>query len=184
MPFQTVVNDRIGAGRPGQLAFEDRGMRASPALLASANAANNVFGRVFTIATNPDDPTASAQTVTAGGTGPIIGILANPDEHVIFGQEFTTSLTLPNGVVAGFLSTGYVWAELTNAATPGDLVFYSTSTGELTAAAPGAAVPAGTALVPSAIVYRYTASVTGANTGLACIRITDPNLPLTAEAAA
>lgn len=181
MPFQTLVRDRIGAGRPGQLAFEDRGMRASPGLLASANAANNVFGRVFTVSNTPSDPTGDVQQVIAGGTGPIIGILANPDEHVIFGQEFTTSLTLPNDVVAGFLSMGYVWVELTNASPPGSLIAYSTTTGELTGVPPGGTLPAGTALLPSAVVYRYNAAVTGENTGLACVRITDPSLPLTVE---
>lgn len=182
MPFQTSVRDRIGAGRPGQLAFEDRGWRASPVLLASADADENVFGRVLTLTNTPNDPTGDVQSATVGGTGMILGIMANPDENVIFGAEFTASLTMPNGVVVSALSEGYVWVELTNASPPGNLIAYSTTTGELTGVAPGAALPAGTALLPSAVVYRYNAAVTGENTGLACVRITDPNLPLTVEA--
>lgn len=179
MAFQTSVNARMGAGIPGELAFEGP-LRATPAMLDSTAPANNVFGRFFTDrGTVQADPAASAISAQAGGTGAPIGFLANPKEHVLAeAQGFNPTNALPNGVVASFVSMGYLFVTLTNddrTAAPGDQVAYQTATGELISVAPGDAAPAGAALIPTAIVYRYRAE--GVEDGaLAVIRVTDPNL--------
>lgn len=180
MPFQSYVQPRMGAGIPGELAFEGP-LRATPAMLASTAAANNVFGRFFTIADDgaPADPNAGALSVQAGGTGAPAGFLANPKEHVLAeSQGFNPTGALPNGVVASIVSMGHLFVTLTNAASPGDQVAYLTGTGELVAVPPGGAVPAGAVLIPTATVYRYDASVTAPFDGLAVVRVTDPNLTI------
>lgn len=184
MAFQTSVNARMGAGIPGELAFEGP-LRATPAMLNTTSAANNVFGRFFTVATNgvPTDSIHEGLKVQAGGTGAPVGFLANPKEHVLVEADgFTASLDLPNGVIASFVSMGYLFVDLANAGNPGDQVAYDTATGILRAVAPGSAAPGGSALIPTATVYRYAASVTAPYDGLAVIRVTDPNLQYPAGA--
>ena len=58
MSFQSSVAANIAFGVVGEI-YLDGPMRAQPAKLDSADAANNVVGRAFTIA---DDGTASFET--------------------------------------------------------------------------------------------------------------------------
>lgn len=181
MAFQTSIRAKMGAGLPGELAFEGP-LRATPAILDSTTPANNVFGRFFTDrGTVQADPAASSISAQAGGTGAPIGFLANPKEHVLAeSQGFNPTNALPNGVVASFVSMGYLFALLTNdrQAEPGDQVGYLTATGELVSVAPGDPAPAGAALIPTATVYRYRTDSDTENGSLAVIRVTDPNIQI------
>jgi hypothetical protein len=172
MPFQTSVLDNMAAGIPGELAFEGP-LRATPAMLQSPAAANNVFGRAFTIQTVPTEAIEEGLRVRAGGTGAFVGILANPKAHVQSEGDYAVDPSLPNGVIADFVEMGYLFVKLLNASTPGQQVVYNTTTGELSAIAAGGTPGAGTALVPGATVYRYTGSITAPYDGLAVIRLTN-----------
>lgn len=172
MPFQTSVRERIANGIPGELAF-DGPLRALSAALDSASAANNVFGRAFTIATNPADPAVSPTAVAAGGTGVFAGIMSNPKEHVNL-LGFNASFTLPNGSVASFVHMGQIFVDLANAATPGMQVEFNQTTGVLSALAAAATDPtAGSTIIKNAKVIRYLGSVTSPFDGLAVIQLTD-----------
>lgn len=169
MSFQSAVSSNIGFGVVGE-AYLDGPLRAQPAVLNSASAANNVFGRAFTIV---DDGTASFETsadpqplkVGAGGTTVFAGILANPKEHVLAGTTGDTlapSLTLPNGTVVTLVQecAGLI-VTLPAGFAVGDWVWYNTTTGILQATAPNASAPANTARVPNSRVERFESAAAG-----------------------
>lgn len=172
MAFQTSVQPQQGAGLPGEMAFWGP-LRATPAMLESANAANNVFGRWFTIAEVPTVSVEEGLRAQAGGTGAPLGLLANPKEHVSAVEGYDYTYALPNGVIAGFAKMGEYFVRLTNAAQPGNDVVYNTTTGVLSAIAAGGTPGAGTALVPNAKVIRYAGSITAPFDGLAVISLTN-----------
>ena len=147
-------------------------MNAQPAILNSADAANNVFGRAFT-------HLAAEGQVTAGGAGVFAGILANPKEHAnrgtLAGGTLADSLVLPNGIIASFVqeTPGIIVTLPAGDVNIGDQVIYATATGILDTQAPGTAPGAGNALIPGATVVRYEKSATA---GLAVIALKGPML--------
>lgn len=158
MAFQSTITGAQAYGIPGELAFEGP-LRAQAAVLNSADAANNVFGRYFTL---------SAEGVAqAGGAGSIGGILANPKGSVSYGTTANGPLaptsTIANGEIGELVTSGIIYVTLPGAAALGDAIKYNTTTGILGSGAPGA----GEAAVPNARVSHFT--VAGA--GLAVITI-------------
>lgn len=132
MTFQTAVELAQGAGVVGELAF-DGPMRGISAILASADAADNVIGRAFCYVAG------SETEVEAGGTGAFCGILANPKEYALNGTaaggSLAASLTLPNAVNGDFLSMAIMFVLLPAAAAIGDLVLFDAD-GDLFTQAP------------------------------------------------
>lgn len=126
--FQQSINYDFAFGVVGEI-MRDGPLRAHVGYLNSGSAANNVFGRVFTL--NGD-----GKTVGAGGTGPIWGILANPKQHVSLGTTagpLAPSFALPNNVVADFVEFAKVVVALggTNAATPGLQLQFAQADGQI-----------------------------------------------------
>jgi hypothetical protein len=162
--FQTTVSAEQALGVIGEL-FDDGPHRAQPFLIISDDAADNVFGRAFTI-------TAEGKA-EAGKDGAQVfaGILVNPKEHALLGTlaggSLAPSLTIPNNTIATLLSEGSVIVTLPASANIGDLVYFTDATGVLTTTAPGAAAPASSTLIEGAYVDRFTR--TGA--GLAVITL-------------
>lgn len=129
MTFQSTINYDYGFGVPGEVT-RDGPLRAHTGYLNTTSAANNVFGRVFTL--NGD-----GKTVGAGGTGAIWGILSNPKQHVSFGTAangpLAPSFALPNNVVADFAEFAKITVALagTHAATPGVQLQFAQADGQI-----------------------------------------------------
>ena len=128
MTFQSSINYDYGFGIPGEI-VRDGPMRDHTAYLNSASAANNVFGRVFTL-------NADGKTVGAGGTGAIWGILANPKQHVSMGGAngpLSPSFALPNNINADFVEFAKICVALggAKAATPGLQLQFAQADGQI-----------------------------------------------------
>lgn len=171
MTFQTTVRNNIGFGVVGEL-FLEGPLRAQPAILASgAGAANNIVGRVFTVA---DDATGNFDTtadplpldVAAGGTGVFAGILANPKAYALvgasIGNPLSPSLLLADGTTVELVQeTAGLIVAISTAAAVGDWVWFSQTTGALQTTVPGASAPAGTTRLPNGTVVRYETAAAG-----------------------
>lgn len=152
MAFQSVVNTQMAFGIVGEPTFD--GPRVvQPGLLNSGSAANNVFGRAFSVsagatgswAQTPGAADPKPVVVAAGGANPFYGLLVNPKEHPNYNGDLSASFVLPNGELASFAKEGQWNVALGAASNPGDLVSYLTATGVLVTSAPGAALPANSA---------------------------------------
>lgn len=144
MTFQSTVKYDYGFGVVGEI-VRGSPFRAHTGYLNSANAANNVFGRVFTLK-------ADGQTVQAGGTGAIWGILANPKQHASFGGAggpLSPSLAVPNNITADFVEFGKIVCALagTKAATIGAQLQFSQTDGTLSIPATAGTPDAGNTLL-------------------------------------
>lgn len=173
--FQSAVNAQIGFGIPGELAYEGP-LRAQPGILDSADAANNVFGRAFSIKTGATGSWAAGSAgasdpkpiaMEAGGNGPFGGILANPKVHTTaggVGGSLSPSMTLPNDTVAEFVTeTPGIVVNFPAATNAGDWVYYLQADGTLVTTAPNAARPANS-VGPIGTVARFDAAA--ANLGV------------------
>lgn len=132
MSFQSSVAANMGFGVVGEL-MTDSPHRAIPAILDSADAAYNIFGRAFCI--------KSEGVVEAGGSGIFAGILSCPKQHASPGTTsgpLAPTLTLPNNVVADIVGMGEVIVSLPAAAAIGDQITYNTTTGALGSITPRA----------------------------------------------
>jgi hypothetical protein len=144
--FQSTIKYDFGFGVVGEIA-RNSPHRAHIGYLNSASAANNVFGRVFTLK-------GDNNTVQAGGTGPIWGILANPKQHASFGGAtgpLSPSFALPNNVVADFVEFGKIIVALagTKAATAGLQLQYAQADGQISIPAVAGTPDAGNTLMPA-----------------------------------
>ena len=162
---QSQVYINQSAGVIGEL-FDKSPNRAQPFILRSVDAANNVFGRAFTVVLGEDG------VAQAGGTGAFAGFLINPKAHASFGTAaggpLAPTLTLANETVADILNMGSLFVALPAPAAIGDLVVYNTTTGVLATVVPAGPIPVGFAFA-HAKVDRY--NVTAA--GIAVITVTD-----------
>ena len=173
MTFQQTVRDDQGSGIVGEFAF-DGPQRAFRYNLDSGDAANNAFGRAFTLKSGQD------VDVEAGGAGVFIGIMVCPKQHALIGDASGTlnpSLVLPNGVDADFATMGQPYVQLANAATVGNSVIFNNTTGVLSALSTIDSVPAGSTQILGAKVVRCDT----AGAGLAIIELTDQQ-PINPEA--
>lgn len=141
MPFPKALRDELISGLPGELAF-DGPKRGGTAVINTTTAANNKFGHVLTYRD------AAVETVQAGGTGTIAGILQHPKGWAI-GSD-----VLPNGSVCEFLIEGEIYASVLedSGVTLGAQLYYVAATGQLTVTA------AGNELIPGAYVARHLPS--------------------------
>lgn len=153
--FQQSINYDFAFGVPGEIG-RDGPLRARPGYLNSGSAANNAFGRVFTL-------NADGKTVGAGGTGSVWGILANPKQHVAYGANgnaLDPSFTLPNNTTADFVEMGKIIVPLYGsvAAVNGLQVQFSQSNGQISLpAVPGTADSGNTLLAAVIESYGQTA---------------------------
>jgi hypothetical protein len=169
MPFQYQVNIQTAPGIPGEL-YDEGPLRAEPLIVNSNGASPNTVGFAYT--KDNQYNIASVGGVIAVGT-PFAGILVNPKAYASFGSSAGTlapTLDLPDNAQGEFLTMGTIFVRLTTAASIGDWVIYDTTTGALAAVSPGDAAPAGFALIPNAVVHRFTAPTGG---GTAVIRLTN-----------
>lgn len=187
MPFQTSVSGQIGFGVVGEL-FLEGPLRAQPARLDSADAANNVIGRACSIVSggtgswtaNGDAVNPAPMVAEAGGNGPFAGIIANPkvyaSQGTSVGGTLAPTLTLPDGAMVELVQeTAGIIVALPAAANAGDSVYYLQADGTLVTTAPGASAPAGS-VGPIGNVARYT----NAGAGLAVMSM--PHAPQTVTA--
>jgi hypothetical protein len=168
--FQSAVNAQIGFGVVGELAYEGP-LRAQPGILDSADPADNVIGRAFSIKAGATGSWAAGSAgaadpkpiaMEAGGAGPFGGILANPKVYTTagtaLGGSLAPSMTLPNDTVAEFVTeTPGIVVEFPAATNPGDWVYYLQADGTLVTTAPGAAQPADS-VGPIGVVARFVAT--------------------------
>jgi hypothetical protein len=160
--FQSTVRAQQASGIVGQV-FAENPTRAFPVILDSADAANNVIGRVFSHIATED------LKVEAGGTD-FAGILVNTLIYAnkgSAGDSLAPTLTLANEAVAECLDMGMIFVASASAAAINDNVYYNPLTGEIgTGAAPFGAY---TEQVPNAKVVRQNTS----GAGLCIIQLTN-----------
>jgi len=169
MAFQSVVSNNIGFGVVGEY-YLDGPTRAQPAVLNSADASYNVYGRAFTTVDgatagyNSSSDPAPLQAA-AGGTGVFAGILTHPKTGVLYGSggnNLGPSLTLPNATIVELTQecAGVIIA-VPGACAVGDWVWYNTTTGILQTTAPNASAPANTARVPNGRITHFKTDAAG-----------------------
>jgi len=164
--FQSTVNVNLGFGIPGEL-IVDGPQRVDSLTLDSTG---GTIGLAFT-KSNSTNVATQGGTV---GTGVLFaGILVNPKVYASYGavggDPLDPTLFLHGNSQGEFLTMGTIVVTLVGAANIGDIVQYNTTTGVLSAVAPGASATTGNALIPNAVVWNYPQSATG----LTAIRITD-----------
>jgi len=150
MTLQSSVAADIPWGVIGELYLEGP-LKAAPAILA----AQGTFGRFFTYDANGN--------AVQGGTGALLGILANPKEFANTDSSFAASMTLPANAVGTFVQeTAGIWVDLDGPATikVGMGVVYATATGILSAYDQSGAAPGGSVVIPGARVERFNSTAT------------------------
>lgn len=132
--IQTQVNIKQAFGVVGDF-YDD-----SPRIVDPYIVADGAIGLYFTV--SADDP----KSATLGGEGVLGGIAVNSKEYALLGTK--ASLEFQNGAVAQLCSMGRVVVKSTNAVTIGQVAFYNTTTGEISAGEAGAEV-AGSKEIPN-----------------------------------
>jgi len=166
---QTTVTANLGFGSVGSI-YSTSPLRVVPGVLNSADAANNVFGRAFSVATAGDGTaTGTVSKYAAGGTSGLrMAIMVSPKEQVSLGTtaggSLAASLALPNGEVSSFLTMGEVVVSIAGAVALTDAVKYNTTTGVIGTGAPGG----GEAVLTGAKFTRWA----NAAAGLAVLEMT------------
>lgn len=141
----------LAFGIPGEIRF-DGPNRTQPGTINSADATQNVFGRVFSRAASgywrAGDP---------AGDGVMFAVLTNPKEFVSSGSSAGTlapTLMLPNQTIGSFTSMGFVVAATATAADVGYDIHFAKATGVISAQPKGTAVPGTALLLENATVDR------------------------------
>ncbi len=170
MTLQSTVALVQGFGVVGEQAF-DGPLRAVPAVIKHATAANIVVGRFFTV-------DATDGTYRPGGTGAVGGLLVNPKALASIGTSaggpLAPTLTVPTGTIGEFATMGEFIVALANAAALGDKVMFDQTTGALSALPP-VATYSGVIAVTTGILTVSLAS-TGANLGVGSV-VTGTGVP-------
>ena len=165
--FQSTVNVNLGFGVPGEL-IVDGPQRVDSLTL---DASGGTIGLAFT-KSNTTNVATQGGTVTSGSIV-FAGILCNPKAYASYGavggNPLDPTLFLSAYSQGEFMTMGTIVVTLVGAANIGDIVQYNTTTGVLSAVAPGSSAASGNALIPNCVVWNYAQTATG----LAAIRITD-----------
>ena len=164
--FQSTVNVNLGFGIPGEL-IVDGPQRVDSLTLDSSG---GTIGLAFT-KSNTTNVATQGGTITSGSTV-FAGILCNPKAYASYGavggNPLDPTLFLSANSQGEFMTMGTIVVTLVGAANIGDIVQYNTTTGVLSAVAPGSSAASGNALIPNCVVWNYAQTATG----LAAIRIT------------
>lgn len=147
MAFPSEIKSGLARGVPGDIATYSP-QRGTARFLNSSDAANNVFGRYFTLDTSGEEVFAQA-----GGTGAFGGILVHSKEHAIDLYSNDPIFSLSNGKWGTLLEMGCVYIRLPDGVTAkeGDTVNYNTTTGEIVSVG---SADTGEAQIPNAVIYR------------------------------
>jgi hypothetical protein len=180
MGIQSSVNFNQGFGVPGEL-YTNSPVRGQSFQLGSADPANNVFGRAFSIVS---EGVASAGNST--GLQPFAGIMVNPKaakSNGIIGNPLAPTITLPNGTTSEFVNFGelvvLIYLPFTdNNVSVGDVIIYQRTTGILGAVKPTGVLPPGFQLAPAAVTrFKNTAPIVSPSEfRYAVIRVTTTSL--------
>lgn len=157
----------LAFGIPGEIRF-DGPNRTQPGTLVSTDAANNVFGRVFSRATD-----GTWRAGDPAGDGVQFAILTNPKEFVSRGTaagSLAPNLTIPNQTIGSFTTMGFIVGQTLTAADVGYVIHYAKATGAISAQPVGTAVPGTSLLLANATVDRVPQN---APPGLFLLRITN-----------
>jgi len=160
---QTTVTRHTAQGMPGEIAYGG-GESVQTRQIFGVGGGDGSIGVAYT-----ED---GGNTAVQGGTGAFAGILIAPKSYDNRGGVTNTNYAVPSGSPGQLYRSGLggVWVNLeSTSASIGDQVAFSTATGTLVNAAPGAAAPSGHVLIPHAKVDYL--DVTGANPTLAVIKI-------------
>ena len=160
MAFQTTVLADLVSGIPGEIAF-DSPYTGIAAVINSASAANNVYGRAMCYVDE------AVETIGAGGNGKFAGLLVNPKTSAVVNIGDTAD-SVPNGTPVETMLEGECYALLSvgTTVTIGDAVYFVNATGALGAGNAGI----GETQIVGAQVFRHNPSAANAPS-LAVIRI-------------
>jgi hypothetical protein len=156
--FQSTVNIVSAFGVVGEI-INDGPQRAEPLTLDSVGGA---IGLAYTKTNTTNIATVGGAVVN--GTSVFAGILVNPKVYAsrgASGSPLDPSFTLPGFALGEFLTMGTIVVALTGAGNIGDLIQYNTTTGALSAVAPGSSASGGNALIANCVVYRYPTTAAG-----------------------
>lgn len=137
----TSVRQFLGLGVPGDV-FDSGPFRAISYTLNSADAANNIFGRAFSLYLPGGDLVACAGNPT--DTYPYAGILVGSKNYASLGdgvQPLNPDFNLPNGETGQLCTQGQIIVSLANTATPGQIIIFSNTTGALYSMDPSDPLP-------------------------------------------
>ena len=168
MAFQSSVRFDVAGGMPGEIAY-DGPHRAQPGILQVAAAVGNFCSE------DPAKPGFWSPGLIANAVN--FGMLSTPKQYASYGTTaggpLAPTMILAANAEGEFTSMGQLWAQVTNAnAKVGDAVYFNNTTGALVTAAPSAAAPATSTLIPGATVVP---SPGGANApALVVITLTGP----------
>lgn len=161
MPFQQSINITLAAGVVGEQSVEGPA-RVVKRTVNSAGANPNLIAYAFCMAVATG--VASVGGTIAAGTVAFAGLLVNPKVYSSNGTTagpLVPTLAIPDNSEGEFALMGQYWVYLNSAANIGDQVVYDTTTGALSAVAPGASAGSGKAYVPNCFVDNFPTSAAG-----------------------
>lgn len=135
----TVSNTFQASGVTGEFSRSEN-KDSFGAKLNSASEANNLMSRAV------NHVAANDNQVGVAAAGNLAGLLCNPKAAYRVG--LSDSLVVPNETQCEVATRGYLWVLVGAAASIGDFVYYSDTTGELSTAAPAAVPGAGITRLP------------------------------------
>ncbi len=148
----SVTNNFLATGIPGEFSRSGN-QETRGAILNSESEANNIVGRVvFTVDGNSNE-------VGVAADGNFAGILSSPKTAVrptLDAQAF-----ILNDTQVEVAERGYLFVTLPAAASVGDFVYFSDTTGALATAAPAATAPAGHSRLPGGLVQGQNVTAAG-----------------------
>lgn len=150
----SVTNNFLATGIPGEFSRSGN-QETRGAILASASEASNFVGRAV------NTVTGNNFNVGVAANGNLAGLLCSPKTGVRASLE--PQAFLPNASQVEIAERGYLFVTLPAAASVGDFVYYSNTTGALATAAPAATAPVGHSRLPGGLVQGT--NVTGAGVG-------------------
>lgn len=148
MAFPNVTG-RMKSGIPGTRSHKGP-LRAIAGILNSATETNNIFGRVFTY-NDDNEAELNGETMQAGGTGPIAGIMISP---LTYNINRTAGTALANGSTVEFLAEGEVCVQVDARADIGTPVYFVNATGAISVTG-----GAGKTQIPGGYISRHQPSV-------------------------
>lgn len=152
--FQSTVNITLGYGIIGELIANTPHRVDSGTLDANGGTIGN-----FCTQSNTTGIYTQGGTIAAGVVAG--GFLVNPKVYATAGPSsgsLDPTLVLPGNAQGKFLKEGDIVVSLTGAGNIGDQVQYNTTTGVLSAVAPGGTASAGNALIAGAVVKTLTSA--------------------------
>lgn len=152
--FQSTVNITLGYGVIGEMILKTPHRTDSLTLDSVGGTIGNFFTKAYQTGVATQGGTIAAGVVAAG-------FLVNPKVYASLGASSGTldpTLVLPPYSQGEFLVEGDIVVNLATAGNIGDQVEYNTTTGVLSAVAPGGSATTGNALIPGVVVTAYTSA--------------------------